>query len=145
MDTVTKHWLVNLTWAERLLCSLLGLTKMSYSWSMYSTSSCFYQLATITSTWECIFWFCSIPKKCNPMFLSHLRSQIYNPRVPRYHHLDHRGSPSCSNTFWTEVLWHRLNWRTTWRTWSAITFQFFFFWLYFCLVSHVLLVVPNTY
>lgn len=37
------------------------------------------------------------------------RSQIYNPGVPRYHHLDHGGSSSGSDTFWTEVFRHWLN------------------------------------
>lgn len=37
------------------------------------------------------------------------RSKIYNPGVPRYHNSDHRSPPSGSNTFRTEVLWHRLN------------------------------------
>lgn len=70
------------------------------------------------------------------------RSQIYNPGVPWYHHLDHGGSPSGSDTFWTEVLWHWLNRGQPEE--HDLQFVLSIFCLVYLNVSHVLLVVPNT-
>lgn len=79
---------------------------------------------------------------CLTPFYFSPRSQIHYTGVPRYHHLDHWGSSSGSDTFWTEVLWHWLNRGQHEEHDLQIALSIF------CLVnlnvSHVLLVVPNT-
>lgn len=40
------------------------------------------------------------------------RCQINHSRVSRHHDFNYRSSSCCTNTFWTEILWHRLShWR----------------------------------
>lgn len=64
----------------------------------------------LTLIFSLISMFYTIFLQSNPYGVSFfsLRCKVYHPGVSRYHHLDHRGSSSGSNTFRTEVLWHRL-------------------------------------
>lgn len=64
----------------------------------------------LTLIFSLIYMFYTIFLQSNPYGVSFfsLRCKVYHPGVSRHHHLDHRGSSSGSNTFRTEVLWHRL-------------------------------------
>lgn len=42
------------------------------------------------------------------MYLCFNRCKVHCSGVPRHHNTNNGSSPSCSNTLWPEILWHRL-------------------------------------